>query len=95
MNKRMTINGARADVLSDDWIALFASTLTVGSKVAVSQRAAPIKASERKALLAQAEAEGFDRVVIERHIYAAYDLRCTMKRRSGTKVFCSDITRRP
>jgi hypothetical protein len=84
--KKMQINGFRADVHSDEWIAILRDTSSHRTATAVAQREQPITAGERAALCERADREGYDLVVVERHIYAAYDLRCTMKRRSGNLV---------
>lgn len=82
----MMINGFRARVLDDGWCALLIDSKTARSVPAVMGRAEPIKAAERRALCERADRDGFDKVVVERHIYATYDLRCVMKSRHGTLV---------
>lgn len=82
----MWINGFRADVYSDGWIAVLVNTVNWASVIAIQQRTDSIKASERAALCERADKEGFDKVLVQRHIHAGYDLRCTMSRRSGTLV---------
>lgn len=93
--RQVTINGFVAEVLDDASCAIFRKSSSLTSmKIVEKGRAEPFSAKARRQLCDQAASEGFDTVVVERHIYAKYDLRCTMSARSGTKVTGFEYTRR-
>lgn len=85
--KHIQVNGFRAEVLSESYLALRRLSGPLGVyRVLYNGPEAPSTAQRRK-FLADADAAGYDTVVVERHLHVKYDLRCTMRARSGSLVY--------
>jgi hypothetical protein len=85
--KHIQVNGFRAEVLSEGYTAILRTRNNFSRyRVAHEADAAPTKA-QREQFLADADAGEFDEVVVSRHLHVKYDLRCTMRSRSGSLVF--------
>lgn len=86
VGSRMVVNGFRAEVLSEKFFALMRKAGEKSWTTLHDAARAPSR-QQREQFLADADTEGLDEVVVERHLYVKYSLRTVMTSRSGSLVY--------
>lgn len=86
MGNRILVNGFRAEVLSEKYFALMRVAGESAYQQLHDEAIAPTR-GQREQFLAEAEAQGLNEVVVERHLYVKYTLRTVMTSRSGSLVY--------